>query len=82
MLFEPATIRKEMQEMTVIGSFLNRTRFPLKPYVNDRLSKLNLNYPKNGEFKTVVIGAGCSGLYAAYRLNRCDKDSVGIFDLA
>lgn len=68
--------------MTVIGNFLNRTRFPLKPYVNDRLFKLNFNYPKNGEFKTVVIGAGCSGLYSAFRLNKSNQEGVGIFDLS
>ena len=68
--------------MTVVGNFLNRTRFPLKPYVNDRLCKLNYSYPKNGEFTTGVIGAGCSGMYAAYRLNKSNKDNIGVFDLS
>jgi len=82
MLLEPNKIRRECQDMTLVGSFLNRTRFPLKPYVNDMLTRLNYNYPKNGEFKTVVIGAGCSGLYSAYRLNKANKDKIGVFDLS
>lgn len=70
MLFEPNKIRKEKSEQTVIGSFLNRTRFPLKPYVIDRINALNQYYPKDGKFNTVVIGAGCAGIYSAYRLNK------------
>ncbi len=61
---------------------MNRTRFPIKPYVNDMLKKFNFNYPKNGEFKTVIIGAGCSGIYSAFRLNKSNKDGVGVFDLS
>jgi ribulose 1,5-bisphosphate synthetase/thiazole synthase len=55
---------------------------PLKSFVNDTINKLNYNYPKNGEFNTVIIGAGCSGLYSAYRLNKAGQESIGLFDLS
>ena len=61
---------------------MNTTRFPLKPYVNDMLNKLNFHYPKNGEFKTAIIGAGCSGIYSAFRLKKANKDGIGLFDLS
>ena len=41
MLFEPTKIRKEKMEYTAIGGLLNKSRFPLKPYVNDRINNLN-----------------------------------------
>ena len=58
------------------------TRFPIKSCVNDKINKLNYNYPKKGELKTAIIGAGCAGLYSAYRLNEANKDSIGIFDIS
>lgn len=54
---------------SIVGNFINRTRFPVKEYVNEQLSIKNNPYPKSNHFSTAVIGAGCSGLYTAYRLN-------------
>lgn len=85
MLLEPHKVRKERLENALIGSFLNRTRFPIKAYVNDTINKLNYSYPDNGEFTTVVIGAGSAGIYAAYRLNKAEKEereNIGLFDLS
>lgn len=69
MLFDPKKIQKCREEESVIGNFLNMTRFPIKSYVNDKINKFNYSYPKKGELKTAIIGAGCGGLYSAYRLN-------------
>lgn len=35
-------------------------------------------------FETVIVGAGCSGLYSAYRLNKDRKskeNTIAVFDL-
>lgn len=39
MLFKPKDIELERRNKTVIGNFLNRTRFPIKSYVNAQISR-------------------------------------------
>mgnify|MGYP000898375320 FL=1 len=70
----------EKKNGTVIGNFLNRTRFPIKSYVNSQISKCILTEKQS--FETAIIGAGCSGLYSAYRLHKAGKKNIGVFDLS
>jgi hypothetical protein len=64
-----------MHDHSIMGSFINRTRFPITSRVNDLLLqqpclKPEVLYNKKTHFKTLIVGAGCSGLYAAYRFNK------------
>lgn len=70
MLFEEDKIEQELRNGTVVGNFIKKCRFPLKHFVHRELENKNFDYPEAGTFKTVIIGAGCSGLYTAYRLNK------------
>jgi hypothetical protein len=55
-------------DSNVYGSFINRTRFPITFRVKTILSgQVSLG---KTHFKQAVIGGGCTGIYAAYRLNK------------
>lgn len=51
----------------VYGEFMNRTRFPITARVRTLLSK-QVSEGKT-HFNQAIIGGGCTGFYAAYRLN-------------
>jgi hypothetical protein len=68
MLSSPKAIHEARNQDSVLGNFINRTRFPITSRVNALLKNLSVGGKKH--FESVVIGAGCSGLYAAYRLNK------------
>ena len=57
----------------MIGNFINRTRFPIRYHVEEMLNAKNSEGKTH--FDTLIIGAGCSGLYTAYRLNEAKKKS-------
>ena len=65
-------IRKD--ENDAIGNFINRTRFPIKGYVQDLLAS-QVTAPALTHYDTVVVGAGCSGLFTSYRLNEAKRTS-------
>jgi len=77
MLDDPQTINDlRANDSSVIGNFINRTRFPITSRVNAILKSWvepTTKALKTTHFKTAIIGAGCSGLYAAYRLNHQKK---------
>lgn len=51
---------------TTLRKFLNRTTYPIR---NQVLNYLNSQPETIASYDTVIVGAGCSGLYSAYRLN-------------
>lgn len=79
MLFTPDVIENERKNNSAIGKFLNRSRFPIKSYVNDSI--YNMKLAENPTFDTVIVGGGCSGLYSAYRLHGAGRKNIGVFDL-
>lgn len=50
-------------------NFLSRTRYPIRKYVDNKLKNPKNKLKENFEYDTVIVGAGCSGLYSAFRLN-------------
>ena len=95
MLENPQKINQlRADDSSVIGNFINRTRFPITSRVNAILKSWvepATKVLKNTHFKTAIIGAGCSGLYAAYRLNHEKKTNkarsaeignIGVFELS
>ena len=50
-------------------NFLQKVRIPIKHEVEYRLGNQKYKEAK-GHYDSIVIGAGCSGLYSAYRLNK------------
>ena len=95
MLEDPQKTNKlRADDSSIIGNFINRTRFPITSRVNAVLKSWvepTTKLLKNTHFKTAIIGAGCSGLYAAYRLNNEKKTSkarsaeignIGVFELS
>jgi hypothetical protein len=69
---------------------LSLIRYPIRNHVKYLLdqcqTKINEHYNNNHEnplaFETVVVGAGCGGLYSAYRLfkdGKGDTKNVAIF---
>lgn len=79
MLFEPKrTEEMRLSETDVIGNFINRTRFPIRQHVINKLKERMNSAIENKGFNTMVIGAGCSGLYSAFRLNDAKKQELKI----
>jgi hypothetical protein len=94
LLDKPQDINRiRADDSNVIGNFINRTRFPITSRVNAILKSWAepTKILENTHFKTAIIGAGCSGLYAAYRLNHEKKTNkkrsaeignIGVFELS
>jgi ribulose 1,5-bisphosphate synthetase/thiazole synthase len=48
-------------------TFLNRTAYPVRQEILKNL--IDSKTPNVFEFENVIVGAGVSGLYSAYKLN-------------
>ena len=73
----------------MFGAFINRTRFPITSRVRTILGR-QVSVGKT-HFSSTIVGAGCSGLYAAYRLNQAKHEkneavneigNIGVFELS
>jgi hypothetical protein len=83
LLFEPESIEQERHTGSALANFLSRTRFPIRNYVKQRLAEVPRPLSAT-HFSTVVVGAGCSGLFAAFRLNsdQGSSESLGVFEMS
>lgn len=64
----------------VVKNFVDRTRFPVRESIQHRID--SCKPPESGSnFDTIIVGAGCSGLYSAYRMIGLNQ-KVGIFDMS
>ena len=87
MLFNPERLYGVPNKMkydvqySVLRKFINRTTYPIR---NQVLNYLDDQTTPENSYDTVIVGAGCSGLYSAYRLNSESATSslkIGIFDM-
>ena len=86
MIFNPDLIYNASGEKSIDGinynivkNFVNRTTYPIRDQVKDYIQPQGS--PDGVEFDTVIVGAGASGLYSAYRLNYEANLKIGIFDM-
>ena len=64
---------------TVVKNFVNRTTYPIRDQVKNYIELQGS--PNDVDYDTVIVGAGASGLYSAYRLNNETDQKIGIFDM-